>query len=291
MKLSMGFICAFVVVFTAVSAFAGFIDFEDGTDSVPIRSSIPGLEFTNTAGYDWIYGDWRTGEYNGPYPYGPDPLAEQYWSEGNFFAWLGTDQGAGVISFTQSYATYFQIGYSAYTGFYLEAYDVNGTLLDSKFGMGNLNTGRLDYLRVEAPGMAYVVCHDTGNFWLVDNLETDAIQQCTLDEHCDDGVYCNGAEVCLQYQCQDGEPVECADDGIFCNGTESCSEELQACVHSGDPCAPDECDELTDSCPTAEEEDEPDSGVEDDEEEDEELPEEEDEDLWPEGKVTGGCGC
>jgi len=48
-----------------VAQASGLIDFEDGVDGQSIQSSIPGLQFT-TRGYDWIYGDWRTGQYNGP---------------------------------------------------------------------------------------------------------------------------------------------------------------------------------------------------------------------------------
>ncbi len=231
-------------------------------------------------GFDWIYGDWRTGGYNGPFPFG------SYYSDGNFFAWLGENQGFGVITFTQSYATYFKVDYSSYSFFYVDAYDDLGNLLDSDMGYANLDTGRMDTLQVNAPGMAYVICHDTGNYWLIDNLETDAITECTLDSHCDDGVFCNGVETCELYQCLDGEPVECEDDGLwcngdeicdvdadecisemtaplrcpddnlYCNGLESCDEDKDACVSSGDPCVDDEkycngaetCDETTDSC-------------------------------------------
>lgn len=228
-----------ILVFCVGQAFAGFINFEDGVDGQAIASTIPGLEFTHTGGYDWVYGDWRTGDYNGPYPYGPDPFKSQYYSDGNFFAWLGIYQGSGIITFTQSYATYFQIGYSTPSIFYLKAYDDQGSLLDQDIGYDNLDTGRMDYLRVEAPGMAYVLLHDSGNYWLVDNLETDAIQQCTVDAHCDDGVYCNGEEYCEQWMCYDGDPVACEDDALYCNGDEECSEQEQGCIHTGLICEDD----------------------------------------------------
>lgn len=298
MKSYKRFLLPFLLVlfsfFFAGIAWAGFIDFENGVDGQVIASSITGLEFTNTAGYNWLYADWRTGDYNGPYPNGPDPLASQYWSAGNFFAWLGTEQGAGVITFTQSYATYFKIGYSSFSNFYIDAYDTNGTLLDSASGGPNLDTGRLDYLRVDAPGMAYVICHDTGNFWLVDNLETDAIQQCTLDIHCDDGIFCNGEESCIQYQCKEGIPVSCSDDGLFCNGSESCSNEQESCVHSGDPCLEGVCNEKTDTCDLDEnddDDDDDDNNDPDPSEDDDTGDPDGDEELWPEGKVSGGCSC
>ena len=149
----------------------GFIDFEDGVDGEPIQSSIPGLQFTTTEGYDWIYGDWRTGRYNGPYPDGA------YYSNGNFFAWLGPNQGAGRIDLTQSCATYLQVWVSSAYGLTANAYRSNGTLAATASVEGNLATGRLVPLRVEVPPhdcFSYVILHDTGNQWMIDDLTTDA---------------------------------------------------------------------------------------------------------------------
>ncbi len=73
--------------------------------------------------------------------------------------------------------------------------------------------------------------------------------KCKADADCDDGVPCNGTEVCLDKMCQPGTPVECPDDGLFCNGRESCDESSGSCVSSGDPCvAPAVCHEETDIC-------------------------------------------
>jgi hypothetical protein len=282
----------------AGSAGAGFINFESGGyDGEIIFSSIPGLEFTNTAGYDWLYADWRTDGYNGPYPnyditfdY---PLATQYYSVGNFFAWMGTDQGVGVITFTQSYATYFQIGYSTYSGIDLVAYDDTDTPQDWAVGVMNVGTGQLDYLRVEAPGMAYVTVSGTNNEWLIDNLSTDALQDCLTDDNCDDGDYCNGAEKCINFQCTDGQAVICHDDNLYCNGEESCSSADQACVHSGNPCPPEAtCDEAADSCSGWHNDDDADDDTDEGmnaQDDDTQPPAEDDDAGWPEGKVTGGC--
>jgi len=149
----------------------GFIDFENGLDGQPIRSTIPGLQFTTTEGYDWVYGDWRTGDYNGPYPNGA------YSSNGNFFAWLGPNQGKGRIDFTKGGATYIQVWVSSAYGLYADAYDGMGNLLTSAYVDKNLNTGSMVRLRVDAPTsqkIAYVIFHDTGNYWLIDDLSTDA---------------------------------------------------------------------------------------------------------------------
>jgi IgGFc binding protein len=106
---------------------------------------------------------------------------------------------------------------------------------------------------------------------------------CSLDEHCDDGLWCSGEETCVDCQCVDGEepcPVDdglwcnggescdednddcpvtdppCPDDGLFCTGVESCDEDGDACLASGDPCADDgefcngseSCDEEAQAC-------------------------------------------
>ncbi len=149
----------------------GFIDFENGTDQQTIQSTIPGLRFTTTANYDWIYGDWRTGDYNGPYPHGA------YTSNGNFFAWLGPNQGYGRIDFTAGCGTYMQVYVSSLAGLHMDAYYPDNTLAATAFVNGNLFTGQLARLRVDAPAgdcFTYVILHDTGNFWLIDDLSTDA---------------------------------------------------------------------------------------------------------------------
>jgi len=148
----------------------GFIDFEDGTDGAVIRSSIPGLKFTTTLGLDWIYGDIRTGKYN-VYPYGH----QGYETNGNFFAWLGVTGDQGRIDFPQGTATYLSVLVSTYSGVKIDAYDAEGNFLaTSGWAENNLHTRTFTRLTVEAPGMAYVIVHDTGNYWLIDDLCTDA---------------------------------------------------------------------------------------------------------------------
>jgi hypothetical protein len=147
----------------------GFVDFESGTEGAVIQSTIPGLQFTTTAGQDWLYLDWRTGSYNGPYPSG------LYYSNGNFCAWLGVSQGSGRIDFTEGTATYFSCLVSTVSGVVIDAYDSSDTLIATSGWAGdNLNTGKMTRLDVSAPGMAYVIVHDSGNYWLLDDICTDA---------------------------------------------------------------------------------------------------------------------
>lgn len=146
------------------------MDFEDGQDCQNLRSTIPGLYFTTTQGYDWIYGDWATGNYNGPYPNG------SYFSNGDFFAWLGPNQGTGRIDFIGATANSLSVWTSTYSGLAMDAYDSNDNwLASSGWATNNLNTGTMTKLSVSADSMAYVLIHDSGNYWLIDDLEVEDI--------------------------------------------------------------------------------------------------------------------
>lgn len=144
--------------------------FEDGADRQPIRSNIPGLKFTTTQGYNWIYGDWRTGNYNGPYPSG------SFTSSGNIFAWLGENQGTGRIDFIGSTAKSLTLWTSTYSGLTMDAYDSNNNwLASSGWVTNNVNTGTMSALTVSAEKMSYILVHDSGNYWIVDDLEVEDI--------------------------------------------------------------------------------------------------------------------
>jgi hypothetical protein len=133
----------------------------------------------------------------------------------------------------------FDAGQSQYTGFVLySSYNLEGNFYD--------NTSP-DH----APRLI-ITC-----------LECD----CDQDSDCDDGLYCNGAETCVDSLCVAGAApcsdgllcdelggtcYECladadCDDGIFCNGPETCVDGL--CTAAAEPCQTDEiCDEDLDLC-------------------------------------------
>ena len=296
-----------VILAVALSsgAFAAVYDFENGTDAQPIAAGTPGVVFEPTLGRQWLFGDWRTGKYDGPYPDGP------YFSEGNFFAWMGVDGNTGKISFVNG-ASRFALSYSSPDAITLDGYSSTNALLDSETGTPNLNSGEMGLLTVEAANLAYIVIGvgSMGNYWLIDNIDTDAIEGCLTNADCDDGVFCNGEEICDAGDCFPGTPIDCPDDakfcngeefcdeeakacghrnapvceddGLFCNGAEKCVESERACGHAGDPCDPgEECNEVLDMCTL--------HGEADD---DTTANPKADEAGWPEGKVTGGCcGC
>ncbi len=98
------------------------------------------------------------------------------------------------------------------------------------------------------------------------------LPECAADATCDDGVFCNGVEVCLAGFCQPGPAVVCddaiactndvcdivtdacqhtpanalCDNGVFCDGLEICDPAV-GCVGGLLPC-PLLCDENTDDC-------------------------------------------
>ena len=77
----------------------------------------------------------------------------------------------------------------------------------------------------------------------------DPDPECTLAADCeDDGVFCNGGEICEKGKCvSEGNP--CEDDGLFCNGEESCDEKNDVCLSGTSPCeGGEECNEETDQC-------------------------------------------
>ncbi len=106
------------------------------------------------------------------------------------------------------------------------------------------------------------------------NETTDSCDNVADDAHCDDGLYCNGAESCdPALDCLAGSAVNCddgvactddscnettdscdnvaddanCDDGLYCNGAESCDPVLD-CQAGSDPCPGTSCDEALDEC-------------------------------------------
>jgi len=98
------------------------------------------------------------------------------------------------------------------------------------------------------------------------NEATDSCDNTPDNAVCDDGAFCNGAEVCdpdLGCQANDdpcpgqmcdeaGDAcVDClndtnCDDGAYCNGTETCVD--GSCQAGSDPCPGQSCDEAGDAC-------------------------------------------
>jgi hypothetical protein len=113
--------------------------------------------------------------------------------------------------------------------------------------------------------------------WNIDDIEIWGLgtvgPQCYENADCDDGHWCNGAELCVDDYCQAGTPVDCDDgvgctddscneildecdsvpndayciDTLFCNGVEYC-DAVSDCQLGPDPCGGLPCDEVHDLC-------------------------------------------
>lgn len=150
----------------------GFIGFEQFPDQTNLSAqTFPGVQFTTTGGFTWLVGDFATGRYNGKYPSGA------YTSQGTHWAWLGAAQGSGRIDLVQGRARFFSLLVSAASPVHLEAYAANGTLLQTASSpRDNTHTGTMDHLVIERDqaDIAYLIVHDSGNFFLIDSVCTDA---------------------------------------------------------------------------------------------------------------------
>ena len=111
------------------------------------------------------------------------------------------------------------------------------------------------------------------------NESTDSCDNIANDSLCDNGVYCDGAEVChITLGCQSGTAVDCddgvsctddscnestdscdnvandanCDNGLWCDGTETC-DAVNDCQAGVEPCESGEyCNEETDTCESVE---------------------------------------
>ncbi|MDH4208708.1 MAG: PEP-CTERM sorting domain-containing protein [Anaerolineae bacterium] len=177
-------VVAAVVLVAALGApsWALSTGFEEGlgNDHGLIGSSYYGVTFSaSSTGDPWIYGDHTTGLYNTS-SWEDGTGTGSYWINDKVFAWTDVPGSDGRIDFTMGNATFAQINYCAASTFYLEAYDSSAVLLAWDSGPANLrstNPSGPGTLSVTAPAgeaISYLVVHDVGNMWLVDNFVTDA---------------------------------------------------------------------------------------------------------------------
>jgi len=148
------------------------LTFESAPDGAAIANSIPGLRFSVAGRGSWFYGDVRSGKYDAPYP------QKAFAVDGNGFAWTGQQAGEGRIDFTAGTATFFAAAFSTKESLSIAAYNRKDQQIAAQVLRANANTGRLDTVRLEAPGgqgIAYVLISGTRNRWIMDNLETDVL--------------------------------------------------------------------------------------------------------------------
>jgi MYXO-CTERM domain-containing protein len=183
-----------LITLAAVPALADtLMDFEFaiGHDATPVSNFYSGVTFTaSSTGSPWVFRDATTGSYNvSSWPSGTQWGSGEYWIYDFGAATTALDDTGnnGRIEFNNGDATYVQLGYSYNdlgqgTPFTLTAYDVNDNVLGQATGGSNLrytngNNGGPGTLLVTAPQgqyIKYAIVSDHGNFWVIDNVLTDA---------------------------------------------------------------------------------------------------------------------
>jgi hypothetical protein len=142
-----------------------------------IGSTIPGLVFSSVNGPGMLYANMNSHWYSYTSDNGTSYEDGEYFVSGNGAAYLSDLSDKGKVSFAYGPASFFTVGYSSENIFVVEAYNSLGTLLTSASGGANVKsqggTG-LQYLTVSHSDIAYVVMHDDGGYWMVDNISTDA---------------------------------------------------------------------------------------------------------------------
>ncbi len=139
---------------------------------------------------------------------------------------------------------------------------IDGAIIISTGGGADIST-RGEYNLSEWPGdwtmtaskdryidSSYGIHIDTSDQHLRQDIDMNPRDTgaCRSAADCNDGLFCNGTETCVNRTCQPGTPP-CADDGIFCNGRKSCNEANDVCQNSGNPCpATVTCDEEQNAC-------------------------------------------
>lgn len=182
------------VVIAALAGGAGFagagpilMTFEEIPGDIQAVSNFySGVTFgSSSTGSPLVTRRASTGNYNiSSAPSGTQYGSGEYWIYGDVGVTSALDNSGndGKISFDNEDATYVSIAYCAANTFWLEAYDTNGNLLDTDSGAANLryangNGAGPGSLTVNWDGtnyISYVIVHDAGNFWVIDNVETDA---------------------------------------------------------------------------------------------------------------------
>lgn len=103
---------------------------------------------------------------------------------------------------------------------------VTGNGTDCTLANWNVGTSGADGIVVKAGNTVHYAVVGTSGTETIGTPEFSHITfcgyefECEIDEDCDDGVYCNGAEQCIDGFCEPGTPIDCSYNDI--NGIESC---------------------------------------------------------------------
>jgi len=216
-----------IVAFAATGAAADVtLTFEEfvGFDTAPISTFYANISFESGAGgSEWVARDATSNNYNvSSWPSGTVWNGGYYWIYDLVCTTTALDYSGndGIIRFMDADATYVELGYTSGSTLWLMAYDINDNLIDQDSGPANRryvegNESGPGTLRVDWNGsdhIAYVVVHDSGNFWVVDNITTDAsVRILTCDIYVPDDYPTIKAAVAAA---ENGDTI-CVRDGIY----------------------------------------------------------------------------
>ncbi|MCX6374722.1 MAG: PEP-CTERM sorting domain-containing protein [Armatimonadetes bacterium] len=142
-----------------------------------IGNSLMGLSFSTVSGGEVRYADINSGWYSVKSDNGKVYADREYFVSGDVAAYITDLSDKAKVAFTSGPASYFTVWYSSEFPFIVEAYAASHQLLASVTGPANTKSkggAGLTYLTVSSPGIAYVLLHDEGGYWLMDNISTDA---------------------------------------------------------------------------------------------------------------------
>lgn len=169
------------------------IDFECGTSYDIVTSPTDRITFENDGINPWVYG-CKGGSFN---IY--DPVTRpnsSYVVNGNCGAWCNITGHHGNISFKNG-ASHVSILASTPSGLCIDAYNESGALVTSS-GMAPSNLGTLNFTRISVDRDEcdiYNVCiHDTGNYWVIDDLLVVLNNGESRMAHCQRFIHSNGTE-------------------------------------------------------------------------------------------------
>lgn len=148
-----------------------------GHNAEAVEMQVPGLAFSTLSGGDVYFADINSGWYSVTSDNGKTYKTGEYFVSDDVALYVQDTSDTAKVLFTSGLASYFTIGYSSFYPFFVEAYGVSDDLLTSTSGIANSKSNGgsgISYLTVSHPGIAYVVLHDEGGFWMVDELSTDA---------------------------------------------------------------------------------------------------------------------
>ena len=186
------------------------IDFEDGmANKQPIISPFSSIGFV-TIDYPWKYATKGLGM--NIYPYGTGA----YVVNGESGAWCDTIGNQGKVTFDDDMC-HVSVLVSTYSGVEIDAYDRDDVwIANSGRAAGNLRTMNFTRLSIDRNecDIAYVIIHDSGNYWLIDDMIVGYEPKCSeivIGMDGSDGELCFGMTLDFTSACADqyGYAMDC----------------------------------------------------------------------------------